>query len=270
MTLIQQIIASKFDVIAVQGIRDRMRKAADELIHWVNLNPQNRKFEQVVSERVGEGSTREQFTFIYDTEKLELVNKFQIHDGIDPAGKVIAKDPFIGHFRRIDEHAAHASIQEFSFLTFHSRVRKFDPAEEADNVPHALSHVVNKLGFPVHSIIAADLSIDDDLVNEKGVRSGSCGGFTLNDLNTLKIRSDPSYTWLIDDTVDTLTETPEDCVGPIQDCKHNCAYDRLITTTRAVTNATCNTQVIDFSRLVGEDGKITDVSHHFPLMTELY
>ena len=62
MTLIQQIIASKFDVIAVQGIRDRMRKAADELIDWVNLNPQNRKFEQVVSERVGEGSTREQFT----------------------------------------------------------------------------------------------------------------------------------------------------------------------------------------------------------------
>lgn len=159
----------------------------------------------------------------------------------------------------------------------------------------------HKYNFPEHSIITGDFSIDTNYYQNDEIL-GYCGSLSRRVLNNLALRDPNRYTWLVGDEVDTLTLEQVECDtdfgvsknygtrGSIKyspynlakfesaasfltenykNCVHHCAYDRIIVSQK-MEAAICSTRVVDFSQMLEDRQSLTQVSHHFPIVTELF
>jgi deoxyribonuclease-1-like protein len=84
-----------FDLIAVQQIRSPQDNVLPELV--ATLNATGRRFDFLIGPRVGRGEPREQFAFIFDTDRIET-DRYQLYTVDDPED-LLQFEPLVGWFR---------------------------------------------------------------------------------------------------------------------------------------------------------------------------
>lgn len=88
-------IIRQFDVVAIQEIRS---KEDDVLPRFVRLiNSTGRQYEFVIGPRLGRTSSKEQYAFVYDTQRIEI-NRPSVGTIEDPSD-LLHREPLIARFR---------------------------------------------------------------------------------------------------------------------------------------------------------------------------
>jgi len=106
-------LLNQFDLIALQGIRTRRDDILPELVQL--LNKSGRKFDFMIGPRVGRSEDREQYAFVYDTQRVET-DRFQLYSVEDPED-MLHREPLVGWFRAVGAPPQEAFT--FSLVNIH-------------------------------------------------------------------------------------------------------------------------------------------------------
>ena len=88
-------IISQYDIVAVQEIRSKEQNVMPTLIDM--LNASGKKYDYVISKRLGRTSSKEQYAFVYNIENITYVNNsaFIVGDKED----VLHREPLVAKFK---------------------------------------------------------------------------------------------------------------------------------------------------------------------------
>ena len=111
-------ILKKYDIIAIQEVQDVSLALPNELIAKINADGENYKV--VSSERVGRGTRKEQYLFVYDDNVIDFIDNTTGY-GIEPNDE-FAREPFYAMFK--------AGNFDFYLMTIHT-----DPDDVAVEIP---------------------------------------------------------------------------------------------------------------------------------------
>lgn len=89
-------IARRFDVLAIQELRDRSGETISQFLSLINQD--GSQFRAVISPSVGnqDSSYSEQLVYVYDSQQIELLGTPYVAD--DP-NQQMSRPPFVAHFR---------------------------------------------------------------------------------------------------------------------------------------------------------------------------
>jgi endonuclease/exonuclease/phosphatase family metal-dependent hydrolase len=225
MAVLADIIRT-YDIIAIQEIRDSSQTALPQLVDLVNSD--GSQYQYVVSERLGRTSSKEQYSYLYNSNTVQLVGNPQTYpepEGTDP----FHRQPYIAAFK------ATGGNYDAVLMVIHT-----DPDEASEEI-NALDDVLNysqKL-YPDEGdfIIMGDLNADGSYFKED----------TTSDLD--------GYYWLIDDSEDTTTKATD------------YTYDRIILTDTSDLYGQFGVFRYDLEYHLTEEQTVA-VSDHYPVYAE--
>lgn len=116
-------VARRFDILAIQELRSADQDLIPRFVDRVNADGSRYKF--IVGPRQGYTTSKEQYVYLYDSEKIELIG--QPYIAPVPAGE-IHRSPMVAHFRCLNV----PSNQAFTFKMINVHV---DPDEVATEIP---------------------------------------------------------------------------------------------------------------------------------------
>jgi len=205
-------IFEMFDIVAVQELKDADASGEKKFFsEYLDVGSQAGMWTRVYSERDGSRNANsneyssEQLVFYYRHAKLDLV-KMVSYDDVNDLWFV--RGPATAHFRRLEEGAI---LKEFSLMQMHLSPNS-DAVAQADHLDEIQDILVNGGSevddrnlfgddditlinvdendtYPEDMIITGDLNASQDYWGEG--------------LNTLAMKHDPAYQWLISDDDDT-------------------------------------------------------------------
>ncbi len=248
-TKVMQILSNiirLFDIVAIQEIRDKAGSAIIKLQDGVNLD--GSKYNLIVSERLGRTSSKEQYAFLYDSNKIELLpNSYIYDDDVDEDGvndiddsendDQFEREPFIAHFK--------VKNGVLDFVLINNHIKPDDAEIEIALLPHVVANVSKYIDEP-DILIVGDLNADGSYFDEE---------------NYLSVFLNYTYIWMIPNSVDTTV------------AKSDNTYDRIIGTLSISEDYTRKYGVYrfedyyDFSKIEIESKKISD---HYPVWIKLY
>ena len=227
MEIISKIIRN-YDIVAIQEIRDASQTTMPKLKNIVN-NEQEHKYDFIISKRLGRTTSKEQYVYIYNTSKIELIGLPYIYP--EPSDNdMFHREPYIAYFKVKNGNF------DFVLITIHT-----DPDEatqEINDLPEVVEYTKNAFQNESDFIILGDLNAD-------------CRYFDEDGQSPLK---SSDYYWVIDNSLDTTTKSTI------------CTYDRIIITTSATTDYTGESGVFRYDtayNLTYED--TIAVSDHYPV-----
>jgi endonuclease/exonuclease/phosphatase family metal-dependent hydrolase len=146
---------SRFDIVAIQEIRDKSGTAIKKLEEAIDATGSD--YTVIIGPRLGRSSSKEQYAFIYRTETVEPIGNLYTYpepNGTDP----FYREPFIGEFK------AKSGNFDFILITVHT-----DPDEATEEI-RALNNVLiqAKTHYPKEDdfIILGNLNADCDYYKE--------------------------------------------------------------------------------------------------------
>ncbi len=230
MSTLAEILRT-YDIVAVQEIRDSSQTALPALIKVVNSEGAN--YSYVVSERLGRTSSKEQYAYIYNSDRVKLESEpytYPEPEGTDP----FHRQPYIATFE--DKNETFSLV----LITIHT-----DPDEATEEI-NSLSTVLDSTRqiFPEEDnfVLMGDLNADGSYFDEDKANSLNCCG---------------EYCWLIDNSMDTMTGDT------------NCTYDRIIITEDMEPYFTGNSGVFRYDLEYNLNSEEADaVSDHYPVYAE--
>lgn len=126
-------ILGQFDLIAIQGVQSRHDDVLPNLV--ARLNAHGRKYDFMIGPRVGRNENREQFAFVFDTDRVET-DRFQLYTVEDPED-MLHHEPLVGWFRAVGA----ASQDAFTFSLVNLRVDPDFVHSELETLPNLLQAV---------------------------------------------------------------------------------------------------------------------------------
>lgn len=168
MQVLEDTIES-YDIISIQEIRDQSNTAFPSLVKRTS------GYEYVVSERLGRTSSKEQYAYVYNPSKVELILSYVYDEPED----IFEREPFIAQFR----------AGNFSFVLIQIHTKPEDAEAEIANLEYVLEDAETKFEGENEFIILGDLNAD-------------CSYYNGGELSSLK--------WVVPDSADTTTG-PSDC-----------------------------------------------------------
>lgn len=223
----------RYDIVAIQEIRDSSGTAIKTLME--DVKEKNPSYEYVIGERLGRTSSKEQYAYIYNSEKVELASTPQTYPedaGTDP----FHREPYIASFRSTDGDFI------ATFATIHT-----DP-DEAEEEIAALTEVAE---------YCTEVLPEDEMVILMGDFNADCSYFDEDDASS-PLRSG-EYAWLIGNDFDTTTKSTD------------CTYDRIVILGDYQNYYTGDAGVMRFDELYDLDQDLTeDVSDHYPVYARFY
>jgi len=111
-------VLRNYDIIAIQEVQDVSLELPGELIAKMNASGEN--YNVVSSDRVGRGTRKEQYLFVYDDDEIDFISN-TTGFGIEPNDE-FAREPFYAMFR--------AGNFDFYLLTIHT-----DPDDVVVEIP---------------------------------------------------------------------------------------------------------------------------------------
>jgi len=223
-------ILRTYDIVAVQEIRDSSQTALPALIKVVNSKGAN--YSYVVSERLGRTSSKEQYAYIYDSDRVKLEGEpytYPEPEGTDP----FHRQPYIATFEDKNE--------TFSLVLITIHTDPDEATEEINSLSTVLDDTRQICPEEDNFVIMGDLNADGSYFDEDKANALSCG----------------EYCWLIDNSMDTTTGDT------------NCTYDRIIITEDMEPYFTGNSGVFRYDLVYNLTSEETDaVSDHYPVYAE--
>jgi deoxyribonuclease-1-like protein len=230
MEVLSKIIR-RYDIVAVQEIRDSSQTALPKLKDTVNSmgSPQ---YDYVVGERLGRTTSKEQYAYLYNTQTIQLIgNPYTYPDSND----LFQKEPYISEFK------AKNGNFDFVLITIHT-----DPdtaTQEINDLPIVVEDAKKKFQEEGDYIIMGDLNAD-------------CTYFSENSQSPLR---SSDYYWVINNSVDTTTKSTD------------CTYDRIIITNPAKTDFTGDSGIFRFDTAYNLTYESTiAVSDHYPVYVSFW
>lgn len=123
----------QYDVIALQEVRSTRDDVLPMLVE--RLNQSGRRYDYMIGPRIGRGSEREQFAFIFDTSRLET-DRYRLYTVDDPQD-LITFEPLVAWFR-----CKEAPEQEaFTFSLINTKINPLLAEAEHDILPDLVDAV---------------------------------------------------------------------------------------------------------------------------------
>ncbi|KAK2885692.1 hypothetical protein QQF64_020884 [Cirrhinus molitorella] len=188
-------IVSRCDICLLQEVRDQKNKAIPRLLAAVNRL--NNDYDYVASQRLGRTQIyQEQYVFFYRKSTTKLINQYQYPDTQKGDVDAFSREPFVVHFQ-----APKTVAKEFVLIPQHT-------------TPSNATKEIDEL-YDVFVDIKAQWKIEN--VMFLGDFNAACGYVAKKNRKNIRLISDPSFIWLIQDNVDTTVKQSTDC-----------AYDRIV------------------------------------------
>jgi len=226
------LILSRYDIVAIQEIRDSTDTAFRELMARL-VQDSGRAYSSIVSERLGRTTAKEQYAFIYDTAKVKMISSFQLPDPKD----IFERAPFAAQFE--------ANGHRVVFLDVH--VKPLDAVQEVDSLTDAYDKVVSHFGGDDNVLILGDMNAGCDYLPN----------YAWEDI---RLFTEPRFKWLIDNKIDTTVS------------REGCAYDRFIVTGSWLPGAILpgTVSVFNFKEEYSLTlNKAKTISDHFPIQLSM-
>jgi len=156
-------IINQFDVVAIQEVRSKDEFLIPKFVQLVNRS--GRRFDHVIGPRVGYTTSKEQYVFLYDTEKVILEHQ-SVYTVGDRDG-LLHREPLVATFRtRVDPEQAFT----FTLVNMHT-----DP-DEADKEMDVLAQVYKVVRRSSRGeddiILLGDFNVDDQHLGRLGQLPG--------------------------------------------------------------------------------------------------
>ena len=222
-------IIRKFDIVAIQEIRSQNEYLIPSFVQLVNQP--GRRYDHVTGPRVGRTVSKEQFSFIYDTERIE-VDHMSVYTISDP-DDLLHREPLVATFMARDVHPDEAFT--FTLVNVHTDPNQPDLAVELD----ALAEV--------YRVVRRSARQEDDVI--------LVGDFNADDRNLRRLGQLPG----IFPTV----------AGVATNTRQNAQYDNIIIHQPSTTEYTGRSGVLDLIRHYNlNEQQALEISDHFPVWAE--
>ena len=184
---------SKFDLVAIQEIRDKTGTAINDL--EAAVDSLGTDYDYIIGPRLGRSTSKEQYAYIYNTATITAGSSYTYDD---TAQDIFSRDPYIAEFK--------AAAGTFDFVLISIHTAPDDATQEInaldDVVKDAQEHFKDEKDF----IVLGDFNAD-------------CSYFDEDDLSC-PLRAE-CYKWIITNEMDTNL------------AKSSCTYDRIVITKAA-------------------------------------
>jgi len=220
-------IVRQFDIVAVQEIRSKNKYLIPNFVETINRY--GRKFDHIIGPRVGYTSVKEQYVYLFDTDKVQ-VDRQSIYTVGDPDG-LLHREPLVATFRTrgVDPDQAFT----FTLINIHT-----DPdvaAEEVDVLAE------------VYRVVRRSSRGEDDVI--------LLGDFNVDDRHLGRLGELPGVYPLIS--------------GVWTNTRQNKQYDNLVIHQPSTTEYAGRSGVFDFMRVLNlNQSQALQVSDHFPVWAE--
>ncbi len=173
-------VVRRFDVVAIQEIRSKTQDVLPRFVARLNAN--GRRYDYVISEPLGRSSSKEQYAFVYDTERLDidLSAVYTVHDPDD----LLHREPFVAAFRV----RGPAPNEAFTFTLINIHTDPDETVEELNALDDVFRQVRNDRRGEDDVILLGDLNVDDRSLGQLGAVSGIRWLFTGVTTNTRRTK----------------------------------------------------------------------------------
>lgn len=168
-------VARRFDVLAIQEVRSVDQSIVPRFVEMINAT--GRRYDLVLGPRLGRTSSKEQYAFIYDTQRIELAPQ-SVYTVGDPQD-YLHREPLVARFRVRGPPAEQAFT--FTLVNIHT-----DPDETGTELD-ALADVfaaVQRAGGEDDVILLGDLNVDEYHLGRLGQLPGITYAVTGTTTNT--------------------------------------------------------------------------------------
>jgi len=147
-------IVRQFDVVAVQEVRSKDQDLIPSFVDLINSN--GAQYDYVIGPRLGNTSSKEQYTFIYDMTTIE-VDRNQLYTVEDPAN-MLHREPLVGWFRV----RGPPSDEAFTFSLVNIHTDPDETEQELDALGQVYGLVRDDGRKEDDVIILGDLNVDSE------------------------------------------------------------------------------------------------------------
>ncbi|XP_039627804.1 deoxyribonuclease gamma-like isoform X1 [Polypterus senegalus] len=236
-------IISRCDLMLLMEIKDVRNKAFPELMKQLNSQFKGKKdeYNHIISERLGRKTYKEQYAFIYRQSVVSVKEIYQYPDQQTGDEDVFSREPFVVWF-----DSPKTAVKEFIIIPLHTTPET--SVREIDELYDVYLNVKQRWSSEQNFIFMGDFNAD-------------CGYVPKKDWKNIRLRSDTSFVWLIDDNMDTSVKETT-----------NCAYDRIVVHGEAINKAIDleSLEIFNFKAAFGlTEEEALAVSDHFPVAVEL-
>ncbi|XP_058615690.1 deoxyribonuclease 1 like 4, tandem duplicate 1 isoform X2 [Onychostoma macrolepis] len=233
-------IVSRYDIIVILEVVDSSGDAVDHFLEELNKFNKTHHYTLEISTRLGRGNYKEQFMFLYRDDLVDLVGSYQYKDDQPGDEDAFAREPYVLRFK------CHKTVlEDLVLVPVHTKPE--DSVKELDELYDVFQEV--KMKWKTDNImILGDFNADGSYVSDE-------------EMETIRIRSDNNFHWLIGDDEDTTASTRNDNT-----------YDRIVVYGDDMLKAVVQDSAKPFNfqeayKLTDEDAK--KVSDHYPVEVEL-
>lgn len=182
----------RYDIILIQEIRSKSDGPINELLADVNKFSSPRGvYKMGLSTRLGRSVSKEQYAFLYRSDKVTVTDSYVYHDNQD----IFQREPFVVRFQ-----AKEAYVSDFAMAAIHTSPK--DAEKEID-------HLVD-----VYDDIERRWKLKDVMI--LGDFNAGCSYVTKSEWRKVRLATEKRFYWLISDQMDTTV------------AKSDCPYDRIV------------------------------------------
>ncbi|XP_041747865.1 deoxyribonuclease gamma-like [Coregonus clupeaformis] len=233
-------IVSRYDIIVILEVVDETATSGNKFLEELNKANKEHHYTQKISTRLGRGSYKEQFMYLYRHDLVRLVGSWQYEDKQPGDVDAFAREPYILRFKCLN-----TVLKDLVMIPVHSKPD--DSVKELDELYDVFLEVTKKWKTD-NVMILGDFNADGSYVSKKGMKA-------------IRIRSDTKFHWLIKDDVDTTVNTG-----------NKNTYDRIVIYGNDMVNAIVRNSAKAFNFQIAYDLSEKDalkVSDHYPVEVEL-
>lgn len=150
-------VIRRFDIVAIQELRSKDQSIIHEFLAMINAD--GSQYNVVVGPRLGRTISREQYLYVYDTTRIELIpgSAYSVNDVRD----VLHREPLVASFRVIG--ALSGTPWSFTLVNIHTDP---DEAEQEVNMLDELLYVVRQHNAEDDVILLGDLNAAPDKLGD--------------------------------------------------------------------------------------------------------
>lgn len=222
-------IVRKFDIVAIQEVRSQNEYLIPNFVSLVNQP--GRRYDHVIGPRLGRTMSKEQFAFLFDTDRIE-VDRQSVYTISDP-DDLMHREPLVATFmvRGVNPDEAFT----FTLVNVHTDPNQPDLKQELD----ALAEV--------YRVVRRSVRQEDDVI--------LIGDFNTDDRHLERVGQLPGIFPTI--------------AGVSTNTRQNAQYDNIIIHQPSTTEYTGRSGVFDVMRNYNlNEQQALEISDHFPVWAE--
>ncbi|XP_043944890.1 deoxyribonuclease-1-like [Protopterus annectens] len=234
-------IVIRCDIALIQEVRDTDLTAVKQLVQKLNsvsLTP----YSYVVSDPLGRSTYKEQYLFVYRTQAVAVTGDYHYDDGCEPCGTdTFNREPYVVKFLPLN-----SASPEFVIVPQHTSPD--EAVQEIDALYDVVLDIQDK--WKTNNILLM------------GDFNAGCSYVKPSDWNSIRLRTDSQFKWLIPDDADTTVSYST-----------SCAYDRIVVSGTALINSVVSGSAVVFnfeSALGIGNSEALAVSDHYPVEVHLH